>query len=327
VWPLIGGKEAGLGGLEARDDDLARPKGQPIRGGGGDLGREEWKPHADAISDLDEGNDLALEVVQGGVLGSPAGERDVPGVDDERRASAGFVGRVHDAVPVEVKPRQPVRAAFGDAVEDVRSRELGDERVGRGTQELSRCPELPQPALDKHSDAVGKRRRILEVVRDEKGGQRELAQQVVQLGPHLPARVRIERGHRLVEEKNPRLAGERPCDRNALALAAGQLRRLRLGEVLDVQSPQQTIRAHAAEGDVLLDVEVWEERVLLEDKTDRTLLRSAVDAPVGVEPDLVSAGDRASRRPDEARDRAQHRRLARTGRTDERNRLRPRLER
>ena len=70
----------------------------------------------------------------------------------------------------------------------------------------------------------------------------------MQLGPHLPARVRIERGHRLVEQEHLRPASERARERDALALTAGQLGRLRLGEVLDLQPPQQPVRARTAEG-------------------------------------------------------------------------------
>src|SRR5439155_4363377 len=97
-----------------------------------------------------------------------------------------------------------------------------------------------------------------------------------------PARVRIERGHRLVEQEHLRPASERARERDALALTAGPLGRLRLGEVLDMQPPQQPVRARTAEGDVLLHIEVRKERVLLKHETDRTLLRSTIDAPVGV---------------------------------------------
>ena len=48
---------------------------------------------------------------------------------------------------------------------------------------------------------------------------------------------------------------------------------------------------------------------------------------IGVEPDVVSAGDRASRRSRKACNRAQDRRLAGAGRTDERDRLAADFER
>ena len=69
-----------------------------------------------------------------------------------------------------------------------------------------------------------------------------------------------------------------------------------------------------------------EERVVLEDEADRTLLRTAIDPALGIEPDLVSARDDAARRPRETGNRAQDGRLACAGRTDEREGLASELE-
>ena len=187
--------------------------------------------------------------------------------------------------------------------------------------------ELPQAAVDEHSDTVGERRRVLEVVRDEEGRQRELAQQIVQLRPHLPARVRIERRHRLVEEEHSRFPRERARERDALALTPRQLGRLRPREMLDAAAARAAGPRATAEGDVLLDVQMRKERVLLEHEADRALLRSAVDAAFGIEPDSSPQAIVASRRPSEPRDRAQHGRLAGAGRADERDRLAADFER
>ncbi len=64
--------------------------------------------------------------------------------------------------------------------------------------------------------------------------------------------------------------------------------------------------------------QVREERVVLEDEPDGAFLGAAVDARV--EPRLA-AHDAAALRPNEARDCAQQRRLARSRRADERDRL------
>ena len=143
----------------------------------------------------------------------------------------------------------------------------------------------------------------------------------MQLGPDHPARVRVERRHRLVEEEHARRARERPRERNALPLAAGELRRPRAGEVLDPQPPEQPVGAPSAERDVLLDGQVREEGVLLEDVADRALFRPPVDAAGPVVPDVLATCDRARPRTHEARDRPQDGRLPSAGRPDEREGL------
>jgi hypothetical protein len=122
--------------------------------------------------------------------------------------------------------------------------------------------------------------------------------------------VWIERGHRLVQEEHsfPR---ERARERYALALTPRQLGRLGPCEMLDLQPPEQPVDTSAAEGHVLLDVQMRKEGVLLEHEPDGAFLGTAVDMTFGIEPDVVSAGDHASRRPREPRNRTQHGRLAR----------------
>src|SRR4029453_17040652 len=135
--------------------------------------------------------------------------------------------------------------------------------------------------------------------------------------------MRIECGHRLVEQEDLRLTRERTRKRDALPLPAGKLAGLRLDEVLDAQTPQQAVDSRAAsERDVLLDREVWKERVLLEDVAAGRLLRLQVDPPLRVEPDVCAARDRAALGPREPGDAPQHRGLPGARRTDERERLR-----
>ena len=70
---------------------------------------------------------------------------------------------------------------------------------------------------------VGERGGVLEVVGDENRRQCELAEQLVELDPHRCLGMRIERGERLVEQQDARLEGERPRERDPLALAAREL--------------------------------------------------------------------------------------------------------
>ena len=70
---------------------------------------------------------------------------------------------------------------------------------------------------------------------------------------------------------------------------------------------------------------MWKERVVLEDEPDAAPLRRHLDAPI--EPRLGPERDEPARRPDETGDRAQHGRLPGSRGPDERERLRPDLER
>ena len=112
-----------------------------------------------------------------------------------------------------------------------------------------------------HRDAVGDGHRLLLVVGDDDEGEAELLLQVDQLELGLLAELLVERAERLVEQQHLRLLGERAGERDALALAAGELVRLALGERRQLDQLQHLLDArvdlglrHAvlleAEGDV-----------------------------------------------------------------------------
>ena len=108
----------------------------------------------------------------------------------------------------------------------------------------------------------------------------------------LLARLRVDGAERLVEQQGPRAGGERPRQRDALALAAGQRRRAageqvrhadRLGEPPDlgvaaraaVRSGGLAVAARGAHpvGDVGGDREVREQQAVLEHEPDPAPLR------------------------------------------------------
>jgi hypothetical protein len=227
----------------------------------------------------------------------------------------------------EAEGRQPVRTCLGEALEDVRAGELGNERIGRRAEELGRRAHLAKPSVDEDTDAIRQRRGVLEVMRDEKGGQLELAEEIVELGADLAAGVWVERSHGLVEQEDARTPRERACKGDPLPLAAGKLRRFRLREVLDLQSPQKPVGASTAERHVLLDAQMGEERVLLEHETNRPLLRASIDALRGVEPDIACARNGSAGRLSETCDCAQQGRLPGPGRADDRDGLAADVER
>ena len=104
--------------------------------------------------------------------------------------------------------------------------------------------------------------------------------------PHLGLRVRVERRERLVEEQHARVARERTGERDALPLAAGELGRLRGGEVPDPEPLEQRVHVAAAgaEGDVRPHAQVGEEGVVLEDEPDAAPVGRKREPERGVEP-------------------------------------------
>src|SRR5206468_6687842 len=138
----------------------------------------------------------------------------------------------------------------------------------------------------------------------------------------LLAHARVEGAERLVEEEHLRLCGERAGERDALALAAGELRgegareALELDQAKELADPLADARRGPAadthrEGDVVEDGHLPEERVVLEDEADVPL----ADRDVGHV--LAGIAHRAGVRRLEAGDDAEERRLAGAGRTEE----------
>ena len=178
--------------------------------------------------------------------------------------------------------------------------------------EVGRRAELLDPAGVHDRDPVRHRHRLFLVVRDVDEGDPDVVLDRLQLELHLLAQLQVERAERLVEQQHARLVHERAGQRDALLLAARELARLALletreaDEVEDVDTrPRTTLAAHAAapqaEGDVLEDRQVREERVRLEDGVHVALVRrlagdrlvAEVDRPLGR---LLEAADHAQRR-------------------------------
>ena len=67
--------------------------------------------------------------------------------------------------------------------------------------------------------------RLFLIVRNEQKGHAHAPLQILQLRANLFAKLRIERGERLVEQQHLRLQRQRPRQGHALPLASGKLRR------------------------------------------------------------------------------------------------------
>ncbi len=225
-------------------------------------------------------------------------QRHLPGIDGETDSSLRLIGREGAAAGVEHDLGQAIRARSGDPVQEVRTREARHEPVRRRREQLGRRAQLEDPSLDDHAHPVGERGRVLEVVRDEERRQPQLGEELGELAANDPARVGVERRERLVEQQHRRVARERPRQRDPLALAAGEVAGTGAGEVRDPEALEQLVHSRAAaEGDVAADVEMREERVLLEDEPDGPPLGRQIDAGVAVEPGGRSKRDLPLLRP------------------------------
>ena len=211
-------------------------------------------------------------------------------------------------------------------------------RLARGA-ERGRWPRFDDPALVHEHDAVGDVHREVHLVGDDEhrhAGGGERSHHVEDPGDELG----VERRRRLVEQHQLGVERQRPGDRDALLLTAGQARRVLVGLVgePDVgqlrprprvgRRPAQPSRATQPERDVLDGGEVREHVEVLEHHADlgaqadqpsalgaseprqpAMLLRRAVLAAV--------EDDRSGRRRGDEVDAAQQRALARAARSDD----------
>ena len=213
-----------------------------------------------------------------------------------------------------------------DKIHRGRADEAGDEFVGGLAVDLQGRADLLHPAVAHDHDAVAQRHRLDLVVGDEHRCRRYSRMQPLDLDPHLRAQFCVEVGQRLVEQKYLRVAHDAAAQRNALLLAAGQLFRLSLHQIVQPEHAGRAIDRDLdlglgcflvaeAKGEIVVDAHVLVERVVLEHHRDVAVAwRQMVDETVA-DPD-VAAGDVF-----QACDHAQRRRLAAAGRADQRHEL------
>ena len=164
----------------------------------------------------------------------------------------------------------------------------------------------------------------------EDGGVAGLVVDLAEPLAELLADLRVEGAEGLVEEEDARFDRERAGERDALALAAGELLRIALVEARELDEVEELHRAAAdflarrpglaradleAERDVLEHRHVAEERVGLEDEADVAVLHGLRRCV------LVAEEDAAGGRRLEAGDEAEERGLARARGAEERDQL------
>ena len=163
-----------------------------------------------------------------------------------------------DVLPVDIDDGagaaalQPDGAAIGGNDLAFQQIDVADEvgdvaRVGL-LVDFGRRADLDDLAVVHHRDAVGQRHRLFLIVGDDDEGEAEIDLQVGQLELGLLAQLLVERPERLVEQQHLGLLGERAGKRDALALAAGKLVRLALGERRQLDQLQHLVDAHVDVG-------------------------------------------------------------------------------
>ena len=175
---------------------------------------------------------------------------------------------------------QEVRRRPG--VEEVHPRgadEAGDEHVPRRSVHVVRGADLADPTRVHDGDPVSERECLDLIVRDVHHRHADGAVELPELGAHLDAGACVEVRQWLVEQERVGPAHERPRQRDALPLAAGELVWAPLEQVRDADELARLGDARldlalrlVADGEPEADVaghrEVGEERVALEDHRD-----------------------------------------------------------
>src|SRR3712207_5303483 len=129
-------------------------------------------------------------------------------------------------------------------------------------------------------------------------GQPDVALDALELDLQLLAQAQVQRAQRLVEQQRTRAVDERAGQRDALLLAAGELRRSPALEAPELDEAQRLRDALAdlgladllalePEGDVPLDGEVREQRVGLKDRVDVAPVGRAVGDVLAAEQDAA----------------------------------------
>ena len=235
-----------------------------------------------------------------------------PDADQQVVGAAGPPGRRHGELLAVKVEHQVVAVRPGDARPDqVRlAQEVGDERRVGSLVELARATHLLDLPGVHDRDGVGHGHGLFLVVGHVDEREADLGLDPLELDLHLATELEVQGSQRLVQQQHRRTVDDRPRQRDPLLLPARELGRLAPGHPgqLDQLEGRLHLALHRlaatttqAERDVLEDVEVREERVVLEDGVHRPLVRLGVRDVLVPDPDdalgrLLEAGDHPQRR-------------------------------
>ena len=139
--------------------------------------------------------------------------------------------------PALVQLRLPGADRDLDEVHRRAADEAGDEPVLRVVVQVLRGADLLEQALAHDGDPLAHRHRLDLVVGDVDHRGPEALVEARDLGARLHAQLGVEVGQRLVHQEHRGLADDRPAERDALPLAAGELLGLAVEQVLELEDP------------------------------------------------------------------------------------------
>ena len=179
--------------------------------------------------------------------------------------------------------------------------EPGDEGVHRIVVELRRAVDLLQLAVLQHRHPVTHGHRLDLVVGDVHGGDAQVVLQFHDLRTGLHAEFRVQVRQRLVHEEHLRFPHDRPAHRHTLTLATGEVLRLSVQVVAQVQQVGGVVDAlldlglgalgdGQGEAHVLPHRHVRVQRVVLEDHRDVPVARLDTGDVAATDGDRPGAG-------------------------------------
>ena len=118
-----------------------------------------------------------------------------------------------------------------------------DEEVERPVVEDLCFVDLLQHALLHDGDTIAHRQGLDLVMRDVQRRHAEIVLQLRDLRTRLHAQLRVEVGERLVHQERLRMAHDRAAHGDALALAAGEVARLAIEQLLEVEDAGRILDA------------------------------------------------------------------------------------
>jgi hypothetical protein len=121
--------------------------------------------------------------------------------------------------------------------------EFRDKAVLRQLVDLLRRPDLLNSPRVHHGDPLPDHQRLDLVVRHVHNRPSQIALQPHQLGPHPHPQAGIQIAERFIQQQHVRVTDQRSSDRDPLLLAARQLGRLPLQQVLDAQQFRDLVHA------------------------------------------------------------------------------------
>ena len=299
----LGVEDGDRRGVDARVHRLADPRGSRTQLPGGPVGIRLWRrtsPSSTTRSRWRPPNSLSARTARN--ANDPGGGEASAGISStsSARVRSVSVGRRR---PAGARPRRAVPSCIqAPSTRSSMSRltmpmKPGDVLGGGPLEVRLGRVELLERARPHDREPIAERERLDLVVGHVDGGELEAAVQLVDLRPHEVAEPRVEVGEGLVEEHDVGPRDEAAGERDALLLAARELRRVPVEEAAAVDERRDLLdplgspsldrsrRVSERVADVLAHAHVRPERVRLEDHPDLALVGRHVDALRRVEDD------------------------------------------